>query len=129
MISSVKAVYHGKSDGFATGEEVGSSPHMEVRVCYYDLGSATSVANLQPEMHFTGHGDLVTCVTYTPLHPMMLFSGSRDEVIRIWDRRTGNSAGLLGTDTAGKVQELILFSGNSLQLIYSMGVAPAKKRT
>lgn len=108
LISCVKAVFHGRSDGFATGEEVGSSPHMEERVCYYDLGSASNLNNLQPEMYFTGHGDLVTCVTYTPMHPMMLFSGSRDQVIRIWDRRTSSSAGLLGAKSMGKVAMLTI---------------------
>ncbi|GMH42967.1 hypothetical protein BSKO_10889 [Bryopsis sp. KO-2023] len=103
LISCVRAVFNSGSDGFATGEEVSSSPQMEERVCYYDLASASDLSDIQPEVHFSGHGDLVTCVTSTPLHPMMLFSGSRDQGIRIWDRRTGNSAGILGAEVMGKI--------------------------
>lgn len=105
LVSCVRAVYGSGSDGFATGEEVGTGPPMEERVCYYDLSSATTLSNIEPVSFMTGHEDMVTSVTSSQMHPYVLFSGSRDQTIRMWDRRMSSATGMLGTydQTACKV--------------------------
>eukprot|EP00803_Ostreobium_quekettii_P004944 evm.model.scf_1877.2 EVM.evm.TU.scf_1877.2 scf_1877:18665-29923(+) len=98
LVSCVCAVYGTGSDGFATGEEMGSGPPMEERVCYYDLATAgANVSAMNPLAFMTGHADMVTSVVSSPMHPYVLFSGSRDQTIRVWDRRMAAAAAMLGT--------------------------------
>ncbi|CAD7696763.1 unnamed protein product [Ostreobium quekettii] len=97
LVSCIRAVHGPGSNGFATGEEVGSGAPMEERVCYYDLATATNLSTLEPLAFMSGHEDMVASVVSSTTHPYVLFSGSRDQTVRVWDRRTAAAPTMLGT--------------------------------
>lgn len=111
LVSCIKAMGQGSEHAFVTGETIhtssgeGGAQRLDERLCYYDISSASSFANLQPLRQYAEHEDLITCVSLFPPNPNIFMSGSRDCTVRVWDRRTPSSVGMFGTLTkTGRVQ-------------------------
>ncbi|KAG0613087.1 hypothetical protein M758_6G075600 [Ceratodon purpureus] len=110
LVSCIKAL-GGVEHAFVTGETFhtssheGGGPRLDERVCYYDINSASSFANLQPVRQYTEHEDLITCVSLFPPNHNLFMSGSRDSSVRVWDRRVERCVGMFGSmQKNGRVQ-------------------------
>ena len=93
VISCVEALVQDQGSHFATGESLAGSQAGCVRV--YDE-EAASVERLQPLVSYTEHESFVTALAHHPSAEGVLFSGSRDGSIKMWDVRQPTSAATVG---------------------------------
>ena len=72
-----------------------SSTFLAVASRQNDVKIFTLVGGVKLEKSLSGHLDLVVCVEFSP-ESKFLFSGSKDETLRVWDIENGESLGTLG---------------------------------
>jgi len=93
IVSCVEALVQDQGNKFATGESLNTEPSGFVR--FYDAEAGAFDA-LQPLVSYREHEDFITSLANHPSAEGMLFSGSRDGTIRLWDQRQAKSAAVVG---------------------------------
>jgi len=61
----------------------------------YDAGSNHPFEKLNPIISYDEHNDIITCLSNHPTTENVFFSGSRDSVVRVWDKRIAKSISML----------------------------------
>ena len=102
IVTAVRCVGGGATNCFATGEQLagGAAPRKDC-VCVYDIGAAP-FESLQPQTAYWEHNDIITCLVAHSHESELFFSGSKDNTIKLWDKRVARqSAATMGGMLAG----------------------------
>jgi WD40 repeat protein len=81
-------------DSLMVAETLGSAAGTQEAVCLYDVQRALESGTLSPLATFSEHTDIITCMAGCPSNPNICFAGSKDCIIKLWDKRSVGSDGL-----------------------------------
>ena len=82
------------TNSFATGEQRAAPFGAHQRkdcVCIYDAASGP-FPSLQPQTVYWEHDDIITCLSAHPHESWLFFSGSKDNTVKLWDKRVGDTS-------------------------------------
>eukprot|EP00727_Mastigamoeba_balamuthi_P009760 m51a1_g5406 Coatomer subunit beta' B (700) ;mRNA; r:74002-76666 len=97
LVSCVEAMVQDQGNHLAAGES--SKSERLSYVNFYDIEKAPSFDLGTPVVSYQEHEDYVTSLAHHPSSEGLLFSGSRDSTVRLWDFRQRKSAAILGSGT------------------------------